>query len=153
LPSQATYLDQIETCNKNQMSKQLVIDGLPKSRGGVRDGSGRKKTAIDTKTIRVSAGVADACKRLDENYRAMLATPETEESILISLGKDSMIVTTTAEERLIADRLVEELLTGPLSDYTTAQKKSFLALLLVRLFEKCETFEVGNDAKYARTGI
>ncbi|MEL6160122.1 MAG: hypothetical protein AAFR18_12975 [Cyanobacteria bacterium J06627_32] len=48
---------------------QLVLPGLPKQKGGVRPGAGRKKTGIPTTTLRVAEAVAFDCKRIDEDFR------------------------------------------------------------------------------------
>jgi len=113
----------------------MTLPGLPKSRGGERIGAGRKKKAVQTTTVRVATGIADACKALDARYREMVSAPETEEAVLIALDKRAMVVRTTEEERLMAERLVNEMLEGPLSELSTNERKVFVALFLQRLFE------------------
>lgn len=117
------------------MKQQLTLPGLPKPRGGERLGAGRKRKAVQTTTVRVAEGIAEACKNLDARYREMVSSPQTEEAILIAVNERAMVVKTTEAERLIAERLVSEALAGPLAELTDKQKKSFIALFLIRLFE------------------
>ena len=114
---------------------QLTLPCLPKARGGSRSSSGRKRGAVETQTIRVATGIADACKNLDARYRETLTAPETEQATLLALNDRAIVVRTTAEERLLAERIVDEMLAGPLAELTDKQKKSFIALLLERLLD------------------
>ena len=117
------------------MKQQLILPGLPRPRGGERIGAGRKKKAIQTTTIRVADGIAEACKRLDARYRETISAPETEQAVLIALEDRAMVIRTTEETRLIAERLVDEALAGPLAELSAKEKKAFVVLLLERLFE------------------
>jgi len=117
------------------MTDQLTLEGMPKVRGGARTGSGRKRSAIDTQTIRVATGIAGACKSLDARYRETISAPETEQAVLIALEDRAMVIRTTEETRLIAERLVDEALAGPLAELSAKEKKAFVVLLLERLFE------------------
>ena len=61
---------------------QLTIPGTPKAKGGSRQGAGRKKKALASKTIRVASAIAFDCKRIDEQFRAG-AYKRREECIII----------------------------------------------------------------------
>ena len=127
-----------------------LTQGLPKRRGGAREGSGRKRAVVNTQTIRVATGIADACKSLDAHYREMISSPVTEQAVLISLDDRAMVVRTTEEQRLIAKRLVDRLLSTDLAGFSEQQKKNFLAVLLQRLFDMypdAVIYPYGPDAR------